>query len=59
MTWADNPLTAFALATTGIDPQQSRIVAISTRTVNDQTNAPANTIVVNRNSVLHKAVVGP
>jgi len=47
VSWADEPLTAFALATTGIDPSESRIVAFASRTVNDGTNAPATTTLVN------------
>lgn len=46
MTWAQQPLTGFALATTEIDPQQSRIVAVASRTVNDGTNAPATVTIL-------------
>jgi DNA polymerase III subunit epsilon len=47
MTWATQPMTGFALATTGVDPSTARIVAISRRTVNDGINAPAATLMVN------------
>lgn len=42
MAWADEPLTGFALATTGLDPATARMIAVGQRTVNDGANAPAS-----------------
>lgn len=44
--WAEEPLTGLAIATTGPDPSTARLLAISTRTVNDGTNYDAATQLV-------------